>query len=429
MSTVGATSNVGGASGASPVAKARLAIFTSHPIQYQAPYFRALADAPDVEPTVFFGSAHGSVAAHDRGFGTSVKWDTPLLEGYRHVMLQNAAVRPDVSRFLGVRLGRGSGIPDLASFDACLVFGWHTLAHLQAIRAAIGARVPLLLRGESTLARRPRDARRAQLRAALWLPVRERLYRRVFAQVAAFLATGTRNAEFYRHFRVPADRIYWAPYCVDNSHFALSSKARLAARFEVRASLGLADSTLVFICAAKLIEQKRPLDVLAAFARCPAAIRERSHLVFVGDGALREAVARAATELGVRARVTITGFVNQSAMPAWYAAGDALILASDTMETWGLVVNEAMAAGLPVVVSDAVGCAPDLVEQGENGLIFPLGDVDALAACMARVAALDERERAEWGACSRRRVADFSIDQLVTATRTAMHDVLQATAR
>ena len=411
-----------------PVAPSRLAIFTSHPIQYQAPYFRALALDGEVEPTVFFGSTHGSVQALDRGFGKSFSWDTPVLEGFPHVVLENCARRPDVSRFLGVRT---DGIRDrwtADDFDACLVLGWQTLAHVQAIRAAWRSNLPLLVRGDSNLAQRPSAAGRARLRAALWLPVRERAYRSLFARVDAFLVTGRRNRDYYRHFGVPDARLFDAPHCVDNAHFALPEPARATARASVRAGIGVDEETVVFVVPAKIITMKRPLDVLQAFADLPRG-GPRCHLVFLGDGVLRDDVERRADVLGVRDHVTIAGFINQSEMPAWYAAGDALVLASDAMETWGLAVNEAMAAGLPVILSDAVGCVPDLARDGENGFVFPLGDIVALAERMNRLRSSSSRARAAMGQRSREIVATFSVDRLVAATRDALAHVRQRSAR
>jgi glycosyltransferase involved in cell wall biosynthesis len=398
---------------------ARLAIFTSHPIQYQAPLFRALAASEHLAPTVYFGSRHGVDVAMDSGFGRAFQWDVPLLDGYEHVFLPNTSATPDVSRFGGVRITRPQSILGDGRHDALLLLGWHTLAHVQMLMAALSAKIPVIVRGESTLQREPATAGRALARQALWLPVRRRLYRTVFDRVRAFLVIGSRNRDYYRSFGVPDEKCFWAPYGVDNDWFALSEPRRRAGRARVRAQMGVGDRTIVFASSAKLIARKRPLDLVDAVA----ALRARGtevHALFIGDGDERAAIEGRAADAGIGSAVSIAGFVNQRELPDWYAAADALVLPSDSRETWGLVVNEAMAAGLPVVVSDAAGCSVDLVRHGENGFTYPCGDVDALADRLQRIASLDDEQRRALGDRSREIVKGFGIDVATRATEAAV---------
>ena len=393
----------------------RLAIVTSHPIQYQAPYFRALAASGRITPTVFFGSRHGVDASLDTGFGTTFRWDVPLLDGYDHVFLENVARRPDVSRFTGVQTaGIGRALTS-GRFDALLVLGWQTAAHLQAVRAAWSLGVPVLVRGESTLQRTTGGGTWSAVRRLVWLPIRQRLYAAAFDRIAAFLIIGSRNREYYRSFGVSDDRCFWAPYGVDNAWFSLSEPARSLARARIRRTIGVTDDTVVFASSAKLIARKRPADLLDAVARLRAG-RTQAHAVFIGDGEERRALERRAAALGVAEHCSITGFVNQGELPAWYAASDALVLPSDARETWGLVVNEAMAAGLPVIVSDAAGCAPDLVEEGANGFTYPCGDVAALTDRLARIVTLGADGRRRHGDRSRTIVERFGVDVAAAAT-------------
>jgi glycosyltransferase involved in cell wall biosynthesis len=400
----------------------RLAIFTSHPIQYQAPLFRALAASELIEPTVYFGSRHGVDVAMDPGFGQAFRWDIPLLEGYGHAFLPNTASKPDVSRFRGVRLSGAEEVLARGDHDALLLLGWQTFAHVQMLRAAWQIGLPVILRGESTLARAEVGGARASARRTVWLPVRQQLYRAAFARVHAFLVIGSRNREYYRSFGVPDEKLFWAPYGVHNEWFALAQSERAVARERVRSRLAIGPDTLVFASSAKLIERKRPLDLVDAVA----AVRGRgidAHALFIGDGEERPAIEQRASAHGIRSAVTIAGFVNQGELPAWYAAADALVLPSDARETWGLVVNEAMAAGLPVVVSDAAGCSPDLVHEGENGFTYVCGDVVALADRLAFVAALGPDGRREFGNRSRDIVTQFGIDAVVRATEAAVRAV------
>jgi len=407
---------------ANGTAPKRLAIFTSHPIQYQAPLFRALAASGRVTPTVYFGSRHGVDVALDSGFGTSFRWDVPLLEGYEYVFLPNTARVPNVSAFRGVRLGGVREAITRARHDALLVLGWQTQAHLQMLRAAWTAGIPVIVRGESTLQRSPAAGLPGIARRTLWLPVRHRLYRAAFRRVDAFLVIGSRNRDYYRSFGVPDQKCLWAPYGVDNRWFALSEPARALARARVRATLAVRDDAIVFASSAKLIARKRPLDLVDAVA----ALRRRgtnARALFIGDGEQRNAIIERAASHGISDAVSVSGFINQQELPAWYAAADALVLPSDSRETWGLVVNEAMAAGLPVVVSDAAGCSVDLVREGENGFTYPCGDAAALAARLAAVAQLGADGRRAFGDRSREIVAGFGIDVASAATVAAVESV------
>jgi len=307
-------------------------------------------------------------------------------------------------------------------FDVLLVLGWHTAAHVQAIRAAWSVGMPVVLRGESTLQRSSGVGVRGAVRRRVWLPARQRLYRAAFARVAAFLVIGTRNREYYRSFGVPDERFFWAPYGVDNGWFALSEPARSLARSRVRRAIGVSDDTVVFASSAKLIARKRPTDLLEAVAR----LRTQgiaAHALFIGEGTERHTLERLAAERRVTDACSIAGFVNQAELPAWYSASDALVLPSDAKETWGLVVNEAMAAGLPVVVSDAAGCAPDLVDEGSNGFTYPCGDVNELTDRLARIVALGADGRQGYGERSRSIVERFDVDVAAQATIAAVDAV------
>ena len=400
----------------------RLAIFTSHPIQYQAPLFRALAASGRVEPTVYFGSRHGVDVSMDTGFGTAFRWDVPLLEGYEHLFLPNAAAKPDVSRFNGVRLRSPGEILAAGRHDALLVLGWQTRAHIQMLRAAWRLNIPVMIRGESTLQRSPSAGVRELARRFMWLPARQRVYRAAFDRVDAFLVIGTRNRDYYRAFGVPDEKFFWAPYGVDNDWFSLSEPARGLARDRVRRQLDVSDASVVFASSAKLIARKRPFDLVDAVA----TVRRRgidARALFIGDGEERAAIEAHARRAGIAEFIRIAGFVNQAELPAWYAAADALVLPSDSRETWGLVVNEAMAAGLPVVVSDAAGCSVDLVREGENGFTYPCGDVSALAERLFSIASLTGDARRALGNRSREIVSQFGISVAAKATIDALDTV------
>jgi glycosyltransferase involved in cell wall biosynthesis len=409
--------------GDSVAAPRRLAIFTSHPIQYQAPLFRAIASGGIVDPTIFFGSRHGVDIALDADFGTAFRWDVPLLDGYAHAFLPNVAREPNVSTFRGVRVAEPAAVLSNGRFEALMLLGWQTFAHVQMLRAAWKLGLPVILRGESTLQRSPSRGARAVARRMVWLPARAKLYRSAFEKVDAFLVIGSRNRDYYRSFGVPDEKFYWAPYGVDNDWFALGYDERTAARARVRGQLGVTDDTVVFASAAKLIERKRPFDLLHAVAELRRTGRP-AHALFIGDGEERSALEDRATQLGIAPSITISGFVNQREIPAWYAASDVLVLPSDSRETWGLVVNEGMAAGLPVVVSDAAGCSPDLVRVGENGFTYPCGDVGSLVARLETLVAMGGEGRIALGSRSREIVGGFGIEVAARAAESAVEAVV-----
>ena len=357
----------------------RLAVVASHPVQYQAPWYRALARVVDLH--VFF--AHRiQPGDHARsGFGVAFEWDTPVLEGYSHSWLKNVSRRPGVEHF------RGCDTPDvgtqlaLGKFDAVAVNGWQLLAYWQAIRAAGRANVATMVRGDSQLTAPIGAMRRSAKRV---------VYPHLLKAFDAYLAVGDRNEAYYRHYGVPAAKIFRSPHCVDNEFFAQAADSARRATGGARAALGLAPGAVVFAFAGKLIEKKRPLDFLAALDAVRQSIPDAAGLV-VGDGPLRDAM-----ESHCRAHrtpCTMVGFMNQQRIATAYAASDALVLPSDGGETWGLVVNEAMATGIPAIVSDQAGCMPDLIADGSTGYSFPCGDVAVLADRMRRIAELPDRGR------------------------------------
>jgi glycosyltransferase involved in cell wall biosynthesis len=368
----------------------RVAVVTSHPIQYQAPWFRALARAFDLQ--VFFCHRQSATDQARAGFGVAFDWDVPLLDGYAHAWLENVAVNPGVDRF------SGCDTPGIASalahggFDACIVNGWYLKSYLQAIRASWSQRIPVLVRGDSQRARDPR----------LWKSALKYLpYRWFLRRIDAHLFVGENNRTYLEHYGVGRDQLFFAPHFVDNDRFAAAAhEARVSGGARARrADWGAAEDAVVLVFAGKLIPKKHVGDFIDALGR--VAREHRLHGVIIGSGPLEGALRERAA--AVHAPACFAGFHNQQEIAAAYAAADALVLPSDGTETWGLVVNEAMAAGLPAVVSDSVGCAPDLIETGRTGFTFPCGDVDALAHQLVRMAALvrerrDETKRyvAEW---------------------------------
>jgi glycosyltransferase involved in cell wall biosynthesis len=357
----------------------RLGILATHPIQYQAPWFRHLAQRFDLQ--VFFAHQQDAAGQAAAGFDVPFQWDVPLLEGYNYRWLQNVARFPSVSGF------RGCDTPELATviaadrFDGFLICGWNKKCFLQAVWACRRQSVPVLIRGDSQLPTwRPKWKT-----AAKYLP-----YRWFLQRIDAHLYVGERNRAYLRHYGVPDERLFFCPHCVDAEFFAAgaSTAAAHGSRERIRRELAIPPHAFVFLFVGRFVARKRPEDFLGAFQLAlDSSGRTDLYAILVGDGPLRTTLEQTAAP-----RVRFAGFRNQSELPSYYHAADALVLPSDASETWGLVVNEASVCGRPALVSDAAGCGPDLVHDGATGFTFPLGDTTALAERMLALCELIERQ-------------------------------------
>jgi glycosyltransferase involved in cell wall biosynthesis len=346
----------------------RVAMVTTHPIQYQVPWLRMLAKTPGIELHVYFAMIPDA-AEQGREFGVAFDWDIPLLEGYEWSLLENCAKHPSLTAF------RGCDTPQLyreirkGGFDAVIVNGWVTKTCLQALLATRLAGIPCIVRGEVN-GLRPR---------ATW---KRWLHARLLARYAACLAIGTNNRRYLLDAGVPVARIFATPYCVENERFSAAAEAARIqpGRDALQARFGLDPERTTFVFSGKFVDKKRPGDIIEAIRCMEPQERDRVQLLLVGGGPLEAELRTSAAGMPVH----FAGFLNQSEITQAYAVADCMVLPSDHGETWGLVVNEAMACGLPVIVSDQVGCAVDLVQAGKTGDIFPCGDVAALSALLAR---------------------------------------------
>ena len=362
--------------------KYRLAILASHPIQYHVPLYRVIASNPHIDLTVLFCSDCGVRPYMDEGFGQELKWDIPLLDGYRSEFLPNVSLRPNISSFWG--LLNPSVIRRLRDrrYDAIWVKGWSRCTEWLALLTAFVVGIPVLLRAETKpLSVQPVSAWKRRLKQIV--------LRRLFKRVSAFLTIGQQNASFYKAYGVSADRLFHVPYAVDNDFFIRKAHDLLPRRMELRERLGIPHDRLVILFSGKLGEIKRPMDLLRAYAELVED--SKAALIFVGDGPLRVEL-EAFTKEHNLLHVYFAGFQNHTEMPSFYAMADILVLPSES-ETWGLVVNEAMCFGLPVITSEAIGAAGDLVVDGVNGFLFSPGQVSALTQRLKLLTDGNQREQ------------------------------------
>ena len=391
----------------------RAAYLLSHPIQYQSPLLRRLAAQSSVDLTVLYASDFSLRTYQDEGFGVPVAWDVPLLDGYRAEFLPRLLDGPPVNflrplcRGIFSRLRRGS-------FDVLWLHGYASLNALQALLAAKLLGIPVLLRTDSTLIDHPRG--RGKLFA------KKIFFRLLRPFIFGVLSVGEQNTAYWRHYLGSGARIYPMPYAVDNDFFAHQAALTAPQREALRASLGLEPGRAVILFAAKLLKRKRCIDLVEAYLLCTQNQPEsaRPYLLIAGDGEERAAVEARIAQAGAMRDVRLLGFRNQTELPPLYDLCNVFVLPS-VHEPWGLAVNEVMAAGRAVIVSDQVGCQPDLVTDGDNGCVFPAGDIPALAAALGRVLGDPQTCRA-MGERSRARIAQFTFDHDITGLLTAFAD-------
>ena len=374
-----------------------LAIIETHPVQYRAPVYRALQQQHGVPVTVVYGSDFSIAGCRDSEFQTSFSWDTDLLSGYDSIFLSHA--RPGATVDIADISPSGIGAA-LRRVDpkAVMIVGYSPKFHRVAWYEAWRQRRPILFRGETNDPAQTRTwptrwARSAALRAA-------------YAGCDALLYIGQHSLAHFRRLGVSGNRLFFSPYCVDDTAFETDEPAREGLRAEARRSLNVADDQIVILYSGKLSSRKGLALLVPAVRALPASWRHRAVLAFLGEGDQRGELEReAAAEPVVPTR--FLGFQNQRHLSRYYHAADLLTLPSLHSETWGLVVNDALHHGLPCVVSDRVGCAPDLVEPGQTGHVFANSSVPAFAAALNAAYALVRRTDVR-EAC-RRKVAGYSV--------------------
>ncbi|MCW2249607.1 glycosyltransferase involved in cell wall biosynthesis [Azospirillum fermentarium] len=358
-----------------PARPLRLAYLVSHPIHYQAPLLRMIAAQPDIDLTVFFQSDYLLRPTVDPDYGVTIDWETDLIGGFNSVFLPRIGSGNQFSFFRPWTYGLWRRLV-AGRFDALWVHGYARFDNILAMMMGRVLGLRILVRDEVTQDSKARG------------PIRSGLKRLFFQFLRGlcdgFTVIGTRNAAYYRQNGIPDQRMFLVPYAVDNAFFQNRSAAAGRQSPDLRRELGLDMNVPVILFVARLLELKRPDTLLAAYARIAGgAEAEQPYLVFVGDGPMHESLAAEAARLGLN-RVRFAGFEGQLRLPAYYAMADVFVLPSE-WEPWGLVVNEAMSCGVPVIVSDRVGCQTDLVRDGDTGLVVPTGDIDALAAALRRL--------------------------------------------
>jgi glycosyltransferase involved in cell wall biosynthesis len=382
--------------------KSKLVVVATHPIQYHAPWYRELAKQDNVDLIVLFGM-RPNAEQQSTGFGTTFSWDIPLTEGYQWQQLENKSADPNLFGFSGVDCpGIYQALKQLSP-DAITITGWHSKLLFQALWAAKRLGVKTIMRGDSN-AKKPR---RWYVHLA---------HRLLLARYDAFLAVGHSNRHFFLNNGVAPQSIFRAPYFIENQRF-IDDASLDESTDSVEPARTLPSDDFCFVYAGKLILKKNVQELLSAFA---LSYREnqRIQMLIIGDGELRDELETYVAKHQLP--VSFFGFINQKALPKTYALGDCFVLGSDYDETWGLVVNEAMACGLPAIVSNRAGSSDDLIIEGKTGYVYQYGATQELSKKMLLMAS-NKDQVAQMGQYAKEHVVNnFNVQTTVQATLDAL---------
>jgi glycosyltransferase involved in cell wall biosynthesis len=374
--------------------------------------YRALQTRFGVPVTAIYGSDFSIAGYRDREFGAEFAWDTDLLSGYQQVFLSRVS-EGGARAFEKVSTrGLGKVLRGIAP-KAVLVLGYSPRFNQAALYEAWRSRFPILFRGETT------DHNRSRTR--LKSLARDGVLRLCYRHSARLLYIGNRSYQHYKRLSCPDEKLVFSPYCVDLTPFEVDESARASMRPIMRGGLGVNQEQVALLFSGKLSRRKGPELILQAVRQLPLDKREKVVVIFLGSGQLAEELKLLARE-EPRIKVHFPGFQNQTRLSRYYHAADLLILPSRESETWGLVVNEALHHGLPCVASDAVGCAPDLIEEGVTGHTFESGSSQSLASALRRAFGLVGRVDSR--ANCRRKVERYSVEDAARGIAEAYRQVL-----
>jgi glycosyltransferase involved in cell wall biosynthesis len=388
----------------------KLAVLTSHTIQYQTPLFRLLAAQKDIELVVYFFWDFGVKETQDKEFGVGIVWDRPQLEEYSYKFLKNISPHPDSTFWGQINFGI---IRELIKgrYDAIFVHGWNSFSNCLGMLTAILTRTPILMHGDNSFM--------GEMLKPGWKRFLKRIiFGFLFQFPKAFLYMGEEDKKFYEYYGVRPNKLIFMPFACDNKYF-FEAKTNINREAE-RAKRGFGKSTVILF-SGKLVPRKRPMDLLLAYEKLQKKYKDLA-LAFMGDGMLRKNLEKYVEKHAIPS-VHFLGFKNFTEMPVYYALADIFVLSSFN-EYWGMVINEAMCFGLPVVVSDTTGAIPDLIQEGENGYTYPCGNVDVLAEKLEKLI-VDNELRRKFGGKSLEIIKGYSLESDLEGIKQALNYVKQ----
>jgi glycosyltransferase involved in cell wall biosynthesis len=392
-----------------------LVAIETHPIQYHAPVYRVIQNHFGIKVTAIYGSDFSVMGYRDPEFETIFRWDTDLLSGYESVFLsqvnQGGARTAEEATTRGLKYALRRLNP-----KAVLIVGYSPLFYLAAFLTALRLDYPLLFRGETT----DHTGQRGMFKNF----IRDKFLHCFYHRFDALLYVGWNSLHHFRRLGVPDEKLFFAPYCVDTAPFTLLNEEHIHLRFVTRKKLEISEKDIVLLFSGKIAMHKQPDLLLRAMKLLGGSSEQRMIALYVGEGRMSRTLKNLAKE-NPRVQIRLVGFQNQKVISRYYCASDLLVLPSSS-ETWGLVVNEALHHGLPCVVSDRVGCAPDLIEPGLTGEIFEAGNERSLAAAIER--ALPLIRRPEIREVCRKKVSNYTVERAAEGIAQAFWSVTQRTA-
>jgi glycosyltransferase involved in cell wall biosynthesis len=382
-----------------------LKILSSHPVQYHVPFYRSMiAEGIDLAVGYYHQGTAGRIG-HDAEFGIDLEWDIDLLDGYPHtIFFEGRATHhwleqtKAAARLLPWALqGRQTPLLLMGWFNELVWLIWLLRIFRRAPTIAMSETTPLSFAATT----KPR-----------W---RVSLLRWLLQHTTAILFIGNRNRVFLMEMGVSEKRLFRVPYSIDNVRFSTDVDRLLPGRHMLCRKYDINPELPTFLFCGKLIHKKRPLQLLEAYLA--AGLADQAQLLYVGEGELRPELEHRIQALGLK-HVHLLGFLNQTEMPLAYVLGELLCLISEPTETWGLVVNEALACGRPVMISDVVGCGMDLVGV-ENGWVIPFDNHDKLTQSLLNAF----RQYADWtcmGEHGREKVAGYTFTSMAKGVKAAL---------
>lgn len=387
----------------------KLAIISTHPIQYNAPWFQLLAKRNNITIKVFYTWSQTKNAIKDHTFGKEIIWDIPLLEGYDYEFVENVSKNPGSHHFFGIDCPTLIGKVESFDPNALLFFGWNLKSHLGAIRHFKG-RIPVWFRGDSTL---------LDEKPGIRTLFRRLILKKTYSYVDKIFYVGQASKAYFLKHNLALSQLIYAPHAIDNERFSGNENNN----YDIdalywRNKLGYHEDDIVIIFAGKFENKKQPGFLIEAIEMANKQRDKPLKLLMVGSGPLEKDLKKVSKNNN---NIQFLSFQNQTKMPLVYRLGAVLCLPSKGPgESWGLVVNEAMASGRPTIVSNRVGCALDLVKHGENGYFFDAYNQDELIKilrelCLSELQDLGKRALID--------IQNYNFDNIVTAIENEIHNL------
>jgi glycosyltransferase involved in cell wall biosynthesis len=339
----------------------RLVIITEIISPYRIPLFNSLAQHPAADLHVIFLGETDPNLRQWQIYKQEIRFSFQVLPSWRRrIGRYNALLNSGIAKAL-----------EQAAPEVILCGGYSYVASWQALRWAQRRRVPFLLWSESNL----QDLRRS------YVPT-EFLKNQFLQRCSGFVVPGRSALEYIRGHGVKESSIFIAPNAVDNELFGRAAESARRNQSALRKELALPNRYFLFV--GRLVREKGVFELLSAHSSLSQQVRKEIGLVFVGDGDSRSLLEKEANSISA-GTIRFTGFAQREQLGAYYGLADVFVLPTYT-DTWGMVVNEAMACALPVIVSRAAGCAADLVRENWNGQLVTPKDVRSLASAMSLLA-------------------------------------------